>query len=849
MKHHVSILALLVMLGGLSWAETNDLGTFDKKVTFTIAYNGAESLSGIPVLVKLAANSPVGFDYADCAADGSDLRFADQDGQPLPFEIDTWNPAGESLVWVKPGAVTQGTTFNLYYNGTPTVQNDPTAVWSAYTGVWHFGALAADTTAHSQGLYPNATATAGLDAHLSPDSIPGEAGSLGKAFRVNDSTGPSQGNFNLGGAWVVDSGDDSPLDAKGVFTFSVLVKHNNWNYNNDKLVYKRLNSNNTGEPNNGFVFEVQSSNTKSGKMAVKSSSDSRNRDDNLVGPNPIDGWVYVTGVYDGKSVSLYENGGAFVKAAPYLGAVTDNNSPLVFGNTVTIVNGEAGGNAWNGWIDEARFLRTAQSADWLAAEYAAMTSETFLFAGRVENVGEGAAQPPLLGEVTVTPDISSAIFAGEILAVGSDATACDVTLAVGSSLDALGEPITIAEGVTESFEYELTGLEDRTTYFYQLTLANNATDSLRAVKSGSFKTKVDPSKGYVPAATAQETRVMIQEALDEAAGDPEIDSVILGVGLFEVDAELTVSGGVTLRGQGADDTILKYVGTKNTGTSRPVTISEGATLSHLAVTGASVGQNQYVGGGVMVSGTQGATISWCTITNNVNAVGSGGGIGIYATGPVVIDHCIIANNTAGTHIDRTGGGIGTRPGATGLSLTVDASLIYGNTVANTSCGAGIGIVNKVVTETGDSAHITAFIRNTTIIDNAVTGTKTGGGLFTTQKNVTLINCIFANNTAPEGDPNYAFNNETIAAAVKEKASNNLFFETGTTVFGANPISRDPCFKDAAHHDYHLGGNSPAVAAGLVYAGLGTDLDDVPFGAKPSIGCYQKDRSGLLIILR
>ena len=51
------------------------------------------ALANFPVLVRLAANSPDGFDYADCATDGSDLRFADANGDLIPHEIDTWNDA------------------------------------------------------------------------------------------------------------------------------------------------------------------------------------------------------------------------------------------------------------------------------------------------------------------------------------------------------------------------------------------------------------------------------------------------------------------------------------------------------------------------------------------------------------------------------------------------------------------------------------------------------------------------------------------------------------------------------------------------------------------------------------
>jgi len=295
----------------------------------------------------------------------------------------------------------------------------------------------------------------------------------------------------------------------------------------------------------------------------------------------------------------------------------------------------------------------------------------------------------------------------------------------------------------------------------------------------------------------------IQAALDAAAAESPAGTVTLGEGLFQVNVQLTVSGGVTLTGQGYDKTVVKYVGATNTGSSRVVTVSDGSTLSHMALTGASVGQNQYTGGCVMVSGT-GGTISWCCITNNLNQQSNGGGIGIWSKGKVRIDHTIVANNTAGTGFDACGGGIGTRPGGDGLQLEIESCLIYGNTVGKASCGAGIGLVNKKASETSDSTKVTAVIRNTTIADNQVIGTGKGGGLFSTQKNVTLVNCIFADNTDASGASAVAFNLDAVKTVVEGKTSNCLF-GNGTTGFGTNPVCVEGSagFVAPAAGDYHL----------------------------------------------
>ena len=60
-----------------------------------------EPLEHFPVLVRLSPQTVAGFHSGICKADGSDVMFADENGESLPYQLDTWNPSGESLFWVK----------------------------------------------------------------------------------------------------------------------------------------------------------------------------------------------------------------------------------------------------------------------------------------------------------------------------------------------------------------------------------------------------------------------------------------------------------------------------------------------------------------------------------------------------------------------------------------------------------------------------------------------------------------------------------------------------------------------------------------------------------------------------
>ena len=120
-----------------------DFSTWGKKAEITFSgYTGAETLTNFPALVVLGASTISGFDYADVKAGGADLRFADADGNEIPCEIDTWDPAGASHVWVRVPELIGASTAITAYWGNPGVAAEAYstngAVWAnGYVGVWH----------------------------------------------------------------------------------------------------------------------------------------------------------------------------------------------------------------------------------------------------------------------------------------------------------------------------------------------------------------------------------------------------------------------------------------------------------------------------------------------------------------------------------------------------------------------------------------------------------------------------------------------------------------------------------------------------------------------------------------
>lgn len=104
----------------------------------TVNYDPGDSVvvEDFPVLLRIPAGSPI---YDTAGEFSENLRFTDSLGiNCYPHETDTWNPNGESLVWIKLPQLKKDFAFRLYCEGEDTTS--ASNVWSAYAGVWHLAA-------------------------------------------------------------------------------------------------------------------------------------------------------------------------------------------------------------------------------------------------------------------------------------------------------------------------------------------------------------------------------------------------------------------------------------------------------------------------------------------------------------------------------------------------------------------------------------------------------------------------------------------------------------------------------------------------------------------------------------
>lgn len=141
----------------------------------------AGPVTDVPVLVRLNGTR---IDYDAAASEGTDVRFLDDvSGEQLSHEIDLWNPAGNSVVWLKLPVLPQAEVVVVrmeFGNPEASDQQDVAAVWSnGYEGVWHMSGPCEleDSTGNGydgmcEGIEPQAfvPATLGQGLRFSADS-------------------------------------------------------------------------------------------------------------------------------------------------------------------------------------------------------------------------------------------------------------------------------------------------------------------------------------------------------------------------------------------------------------------------------------------------------------------------------------------------------------------------------------------------------------------------------------------------------------------------------------------------------------------------------------------------------
>ena len=358
---------------------------------FTVSfpgYTGGTALADFPVLVKIAEydvageTGILGFSYADCAlAGGCDLRFADADGNLLASEVELWNPAGESLVWVKVPSLAAGTTITAYYGALFAPQVAASGVWAnGYIGVWHLDedndkTQLQDSTAFGHVFKRSTNSDDGVPrAGNMTNGVPGVAGTS-----IQFVGSPAKGQYSA-------ADKTGELDGYAAMTLEV------WTYQDDH---------NPAEAPEAWIIRKYNGGSLSSYLMREAKNDGRTTSvffpdgdaekyvsDNSVIPARAT-WNYSVATYDSVNGSAcpYLNGSALkdpmsITTGPVTNIVA-NNAMLCLGNSW-----DGGGNQYKGCIDEVRISKVARSAAWIKATYDTIKNNaTFTAYGPVKENG------------------------------------------------------------------------------------------------------------------------------------------------------------------------------------------------------------------------------------------------------------------------------------------------------------------------------------------------------------------------------------------------------------------------------------------------------------------------------
>jgi hypothetical protein len=346
---------------------SNPSGYNHLKLAFA-GYTNGMTLTNFPVLIRLSATVP-GFSYAQFVSPstGADLRFTDTNGFEIPFEIDQWNPAGESLVWVQ---VPYLSSTNDYI--------------TAYWGNAADGGMLPCNTNGAVWVMPGAPNNFMMVYHLSQSGFPFTDSTL--QYPVASGGAPVS-NTGIVGKGCGFNGSSEFLDAGQInvgkaFTVSAWVNINPNVMNEQTIWCNKAGGWNTA----GFDFYVNSYQTNDGIVYFDSADGIGGNVSARTAYHTVSfgQWHLLTGTMDGVSgsVHVYVDGTDKTTNTGVDTALQTTNY-VRFGALLTGTPGTSGGLPFNGSMDEARFETGIRPAAWVAASWATVANNSFTQYGSV----------------------------------------------------------------------------------------------------------------------------------------------------------------------------------------------------------------------------------------------------------------------------------------------------------------------------------------------------------------------------------------------------------------------------------------------------------------------------------
>ncbi|MGN0827040.1 MAG: DUF2341 domain-containing protein [Kiritimatiellia bacterium] len=326
-------LAFVLSVAWCAMAQGLNTGAFGKRIELTFNQSG----ESMPIAVRLAEGEVEGFAYADCAEGGADLRATWSDGTELPLEIERWNTAGESLLWVRVPAFQTGDTAILYYNNpAPETAPESSLVWDGFSVVHHLNARAAAPGSASVSDLVNMTFVEAV---------------LGLGAKT---VSTANGGFAFTASEVA-----AAISETSRFTISMVVKA----ANNPPAHGTRFATNKTSYDKPGFDVMYFSTGDFPKKITVRGDNANKTAHFDASG---ID-WTqphHLAIVFDGATCACYVDGKPLSTTSAAIDPVTTH------ANTLYLGKGTGNGTALSAIYDEFRLRDGTSTAAAIACEYA-----------------------------------------------------------------------------------------------------------------------------------------------------------------------------------------------------------------------------------------------------------------------------------------------------------------------------------------------------------------------------------------------------------------------------------------------------------------------------------------------
>ena len=361
-------------------------GARGAKISVTVAYEGGETLTDFPLCVRIPARN-------ELPNDPGTVRILDADGNVLAWEAETWNPSGESVIWVRVPSLAGTTSLTLQFDERYPADDGAWAadtVWpgTEYAGVWHFAAskksgvvtedatsFGADITSNGRKAYAT-NGMAGTAYHFPSNTYGFFRASVGTPF-YDFSNGftfsfwaaipdrISKGVRAWSGAADGDWQDFSKHELKNypsnVGYVQVVVRYDAAAEGTVDL-FPYFNDNRIVSPgaNNYYVSDDKHTTNKTAAAFSKVCRAAK----------PDEGWHHYAFVHDGLFLSAYLDGTLLRRQFwPFVLNTAVQDTKLVqtaFGcNTTSTTNGKTA----RGTLDEYRAERVGRSAAWIKACY------------------------------------------------------------------------------------------------------------------------------------------------------------------------------------------------------------------------------------------------------------------------------------------------------------------------------------------------------------------------------------------------------------------------------------------------------------------------------------------------